>query len=268
MGGSYKAPDPSESMNDILNAIVTQYPRLVNATVGGSLPLEQSNIDVAKQTLPQWAQLNAEIAPVMQKQAAESALAQVASDTGAMKSASSPGGLIDSSVAAQRIADPEWYRMRALQEQKLSELLNSINPNGLSGGEEAQIEREINRNQINSGVSAPSAASTAERAMTFGNALDKKKSMLGEALTVTAQTMPTMKSGFDAFQQATGRSGSVTNAGTQFNNPSAESVGQASQNMTGNMLNMGGQLASSAMGANAGRKDTLDKVSQIFGMIF
>jgi len=108
---------------------------------------------------------------------------------------------------------------QAANNSQASNLVNSINLNGLSGGEESAVERSLNQSNAatgNLGLSNP--MNTVANAMNFGNALQAKRVALGNALgasNAVAQSQNTAFNPINAINQAGNTS---TNFGlSQFN---------------------------------------------------
>ena len=109
------------------------------------------------------------------------------------------------------ITDQPWLQSRAAGAQKVQDLLDSINMDGLSGAERAEVERMNARRNMQRGQAGGGGNLTAiENAMQFGSALDRKRAALGNALQTATNFMAGSRSGFDPVQATLGR-GSGTN---------------------------------------------------------
>ena len=135
---------------------------------------------------------------------------------------------------------------------QLSNLLGSINVNGLSGSERAEISRSLARDNAMRGTENPTALSTIGNAMTFGSQLQKKRDSLGQALTQAPQVAPTLSSGINAFQTTTGRSNSANTGIPQFSG--TQQTGSSTQNQTSGILNNIAGFQNNAMNINANRR--------------
>jgi len=180
----------------------------------------------------------------------------------------------DLAAAASDIShqvDPEYYNTRAAAGSKLAELLGSINLNGLSGGERAEVERAINQRDMGTGNlgNTDSAINTTQNAMNFGSALQGKRDALGNALAQATAFLPAANSRFDPVQTALGRPSTNlginqyqgnTQAGTQ-----AFDMGQGYQN---NLTSMSNNVASNRTQANmAGAANTTSMINAGMGMV-
>ena len=111
------------------------------------------------------------------------------------------------------LTDKPWLESRAVGAQKVQDLLGSINMEGLSGGERAEIERMNARRNMQRGSAGGGGNLTAiENAMQFGSALDRKRAALGNALQTATNFMAGSRSGFDPVQATLGRGSSTLNS--------------------------------------------------------
>lgn len=175
-----------------------------------------------------------------------------------------------SGTALDRLANPEFYNTKELASNKLGELLNSINLNGLSGGERAEAERSINRDNVAGGnANTPSALGTVSNAMNFGSALNAKRSALSGAINSATQFLPASRSSFDP--NATVLAGAA--AGTQ-NNPGLSQFQAGNANQGAGTVSNSMDFFKSIMGAgvnannlNAQNRDGLDRVTGVLGSL-
>ena len=248
--GDERAPSAQESTQRILQSLTQYLPGLTQAYDQTLLPTARAELGAAQATSPQLAQLQNEIGR-------QNALYSAGTDLGVLQG---PGrALVNQGLALQQSVDPEYYQTRALAGQKIGDLLNSINLNGLSGSERAEVERSVNRsNQNNGSADVGSNIKTVENAAQFGSALQNKRNALGQAIQQATQFLPTSKSGVDVFQQATGRPS--TSAGPQSTQGS-----QAGMGLTQGLLGAASQAQNTGTNVNANRRTVFDAVNQSYG---
>lgn len=273
MGSDAPAPTATESTAEMMRAYTAGLPDLLNVTSQNILPVEKAMLEASQAVSPGYTKLQTDLygtyGPELTRIGSElnrqNEMAQIATDTGALAEANKAGGLLDQAKAGQEKLDPEYYTSRALASSKLGDLLNSIDVNGLSGSERAEVSRSLARDNAATGNTDPSSLSTVSNAMTFGSALDKKRNSLMNALNTASQLAPTFKSGQDAFQMTTGRSGSANTGTGQF--VGNTQTGGTATAMGNSLLGQVGQANSNAMNINANRRDTLDKATSMVGAI-
>lgn len=120
-----------------------------------------------------------------------------------------------------KIADPEYYALRELESGKTFDLLNAMDPTRLSGSEQAEVERGLNRMNVNTGTAnAPSQLNTVKNAMTFGSALQDKQGRFAQALGTATGALPNFKSDINKFNtefsKTVGQDPSANSASGQF----------------------------------------------------
>lgn len=118
--------------------------------------------------------------------------------------------LVGEAINLDRMANPEFYATREHANRLYNDLLDSINPNGLTPGETTEIERGLARTG-----ELPGSQSW-KHAITFGNALNAKKDRLASVLSM-APSMLSSKTQIDPFQVGTGRAGVSAAPVTNFN---------------------------------------------------
>lgn len=233
MCGSDPKIDTGEYAKDMMNAFVQNYPK-ISEEISASMPLlAEGQLKAAQATYPQQQALG------------------VNTDLSLLKGAG--GQLANEAVNLDRQTNPEFYKMREGASNSLGDLFKSIDLSGnLSGGERAEIERSVNRSNINSGINSPTPTSTIADAMTFGNASTQRKlqqqGVLTGALGATAGLLPASRSGVDTFKVATGRDSTAATANS--------GASQIASGLLGNFSD----LAGGAMGGNASRRSAFEKV--------
>lgn len=157
----------------------------------------------------------------------------------------------------QRSVDPEFYSTRESSSRILEEMLN----NPLTGGEEAAIERNLNRENIGTGgIDRGGQLQTISNAIRYGGAARDRQ---GAAIDRATQFLPASRSGVDVLQQAIKSPSAISGA---FSNVREQSGQQA--------VGVGGQQASDLTSLSAAlRKNdkpsvsTLDKITQVLGAV-
>lgn len=268
MGGDPAAPAASESTAAMLQAYIEHLPGLIKTTGSQITPYGEAQLSSQRELAPQWAELQSELygkygadlnrigADILQ----QNALAQAQSD---LAVAQGPGKqLAQQQLELARITDPEFYAAREKAGGQVSNLLDSINLNGLSGSERAEMERALSREQGSRGLTgAPSNIAALEAANQFGSAVQQKRSALGDALNVASQFMGGARSGVDSFQVATGR-GSMPNPGNAQFQGVNQNAGQDVMTMGNNFMGEIGQNQRASMDINSRRRDSLDRVNE------
>ncbi len=102
-----------------------------------------------------------------------------------------PGGM--TALAANQLeqaVNPQYYMLRDTNANQAANLVNSINLNGLSGGEQAAVERSLGGSNYARGTLGLDNATTAVgNAMNFGDYLNTKRTALGQALGASTGVM-------------------------------------------------------------------------------
>jgi len=265
MGQQYRPPDVSHSTADQLQALIQYLPGLSKVFNEQLLPTEQANLATQQAIAPGQQALDTQLygtyGPQIAKISSDIAAQQTTRDASTL---AGPGqDLARAAVSAQQIADPEYYRTRALLGQKTNDLLNSIDVNGLSGSERAEVERRLNQEAQQGGSpDISSGIKTAQNAVTFGSALQSKRNALGQAIGEATNFLPTAKSGVDVFQQVTGRP-SLGPAAAQPT--SAKPVGSTASNLTSQLFGNIGDTQAQTQDLMAARKTTDQRVNAAIG---
>lgn len=264
-GGDPPAPTTTESMDSIMQAYTKNFPaylqsqisqikpageQILSATADLAPKQAQQQLDQFKQFGPQYNEVGSEINRQNALNEAENARDVV----------SGPGReLVQQARETSDIYDKPWFDVRDVNSQKIQELLKSIDINKLTGSEEAQVERGVNRENASRGTAgAPSQIDTIRAAGQFGDALNKKKAMLGEAITAANQFTAASKSGVDTFQVATGKPSAMNTGQQKLDSGLTDTTSDKIFGMSnGFMSNLTG-LQSTAMGVNANRRSGLD----------
>lgn len=223
------------------------------------LKLAQQQLAAAKAFVPQYGQLASD-------EAYREAMSEAGKQVDVLRG---PGGqLIDEAYAKAQQVDPEFYGRRAQAGAMLGDLLRSFTDprtgqftGELTGGERAEVERQVNRaRQMRGGLGGPQNVSDiVSQAMQFGQAAQRKRDQLGQALGVATSFLPASRSGFDPLQVALGRPSQQFGA-QQFAPPQAvaPTQGQAGQFM-GNVMAGARQSA----GFQAGQPSLLTNIGSV-----
>ena len=262
----------SEGTGDSVRSLAKYLPQLAQATAQNVGPYEQALFQARSTIDPQQSALDESLYRYFGPR-----LSQIGSDIqrqDALNTSSTerdvlagPGG--QTARAAQSLneeLDPEYYGIRAQGASKLSDLLAGQDPNNLTGAEMANVERGLNRtNRANGTRDVRSSQGAISNAMTFGSALDNKRNTLLNTINAIPQNLAAMKSGFDAFQVATGRPSYGQNpAAGQFQTGRA-GFGSNVQGMSSNLLGEAGQNIRQTQSLTANRRDGLDRAVQVAG---
>lgn len=276
-GGDNPSLTTQESMDSIMKAYGSNL-----------LPLIQKQLEAAKIYEPGMQDLKESLSPRQQAldlknyQDYGGKFAQVGSDIArqnAENQAKTDLGIVSGTgrqlareaMITQREADPEAYRARELALGQLEQLNSSlVNPDaGLSGGERAEIDRSLARENFSRGTGAtPTATSTVGNAMAFGQAGEARRgarqSAIANAAQLAAGAVQPLSSRVDTFQLTTGRPS--INTGEQ-RQQGTQQVGQESNQIGTNLFNNTSQIRQQENQTNAARRDALDRVSQVIGSL-
>lgn len=275
-GGDPAPQSGGESTRDMMQAMVENLPALTRVTGENILPLEQAKLDASKVISPQENALAAELysqyGPLLNeignRISKQNQLAAVESDAATLARAKE-AGLVDSALALQRQADPEFYKMREALANKSTALLDNMGTGELSPTELEEIARTLNRTNVNAGVSDVGSPTAAVRnALQFGSAKQAKTNSISQALAATAGALQQTRSNFDPFQVATGRSAFGGNTGEQkFQSNQTQQLGQSTLGLSNNLLQQAGENQRLSQSLNAQRRSGLDVFNQTFGSV-
>lgn len=179
-----------------------------------------------------------------------------------------PGGdVARAGLELNKEIDPEYYGLRRIAGEKFADLLGGQDPNKLTGSELANVERGLNRTNRVLGTAVPSSTTAISNAMTFGDALTKKRGLLLDSLAQIPQNLASMKSGTDAFQVATGRPSYGANPGMGQYSTGRSGFGANVQSMGAGLLGETGQNARQDQSITANARDSLDRAVQVAGSV-
>ncbi len=256
-----KAPSLGSSGSRIANVFAQNLPTIANATNASILPNEQAIAGASTAVSPQYAALQTALYDVFGRDVnrigseidAANRAARVGSDLNLLQGQGRDAVRAATDTAA--IADPEFYAARQATGARLNDLLAPA----LSGGEVEEITRALNRTRAQEGsLSVPSAQSTVENAMTFGNAL---RDRMGSAVQTATAALPSLRSGMDTTSLATG-AGAGPNTGESRFVGVQTGLGDQSQNTANNFLGGVTGIRGQQNQINADRRDWKDRLDQ------
>lgn len=243
----------SERMEDIMKAQIKYLPELSQVTSEQILPYEQKLLEASTAVQPQYTQaqydLYKQYGPLLNELGmgiqSSNAQRQAAYEADILKNQGRDLALNAQNL--QRQVDPEYFALRELQSKKLSDLLNSYDPSGLSGSESANVERNMNRMNELHGIAGLGTSSEAfKNSQAFDDRLQQKKSALAQALSAVPNALQSSRSGVDVMQQAVGRPSSMNTGENKFMSFNSPNIGAATQGMSSQLLNVGSGLSNQA----------------------
>lgn len=244
-------------MGSVLNAYTQYLPGLIQSTAAQQPNIAQAQLNATMGTQPLYNALN-----LQQAQQYAMPLAQIGQQVA--NSNAQAGALTNynqltgtggaSALAAEQLAratNPGYYQVQDASNNQATNLLNSYNMNGLSGGEQAAVERSTAQSNAGTGnLGLNNATNTVSNAMNFGDAYHQKQNSLMNALGAANQTATSAQNtGFNPVNIALGQPNASTmgNFGTgTFSNTNA-----GTQNASaGNAFNFGSSMMNGMLGAN------------------
>lgn len=262
------APSTSESTGSIISALTQYLPGYMavqNAQLG---PQANAQLEVAKQISPQYSELLNGLYQKYAPQLAQTGVnvdainRQGAANTDLNILRGSGGDLAKEAVGIDKQLNPEYYKTRALEGDKLSQLLGSINLDNAN----PEAERLINQESARTGNNTvpQNATNTVSNALSFGSQLQSRRDSLSQALSTATNFLQPSQGQFNPVVTALNRPSSNT-GNNQF---------QGVTNPSNQAYNSGNQLLQTATAANqqsnqinANRRDTLDRVTQVMGSV-
>ena len=245
-GGDPAARSPTQTTADVLQAYTKYLPDFMQALGSQLKPFAQAQLGAQQATGPANVALSNQLGQQLQQGQATSDLATL----------QGPGGqLVRQTQDLQKQIDPQYYRGREEAGSQLSNLLNSIDVNKLSGSERSEVERSLGQSNASRGLETPTSTSTVENAMTYGSALQAKRNALSQALNTATGFLPAAKSGFDVLQTGLGRTSQTPQTAGGFGN--VQQGIQSGQGIFGPLAGFGSQ----ANDINANRRDVIDRIS-------
>lgn len=208
-------------------------PSLINTTnsaqISAAPKLAQSQLDIYKTLGPQYAAAEAGVNKVGQE-------AQAATDSGLLSGVGRD--ITSKTLDLQKLADPEFFNLRAILGDSAGRLIEGQDPNKLTEAEIANVERNQNRSNVGRGLeNSGSPTAAIKNALGFDDRLQGKRNNLLAALTSIGNMAPNLKSGAFNYGAATGGAGGMAGSG----------AGQA----IGSVFNTAGQNANQFAGNTA-----------------
>jgi len=180
-GGGQQASAPQATPQQLADAYISNLPSILNVTNAQANPTAQALASAATGVNPLYTQsgLNQLNQFAGGYQGAGNNLATNQSNF----TADLLGGAgARAAIGANNLSNTLNPAQRASNTQAAN-LVNSINLNGLSGGEQAAAERSLNQSNYATGnLGLDNATNAVSNAMNFGNALQAKRAALGSAL--------------------------------------------------------------------------------------
>lgn len=249
-GSAGEAPSLSGSLRKQYNAYLQYLPQLLGATVDQQGVVDRAALESAKTISPGYSQLALEqmqkfgvpYAQAGSDIARASALGGAGTNVALLEGAG--GDAVRAADALNREVNPEYYTTRSAASNQLQNLINSINLGGLSGGETAAVERALNQSNTATGnLGVDNATTAVSNAMNFGEALDRKRTMLSNALSTATNFMSGAQN--SAFSPVGVALSSVNqpNTGTNAFQPVTSSGNQALQFGSGVLGNAAGNAS-------------------------
>jgi hypothetical protein len=270
-----------QSTGETMQALIQYLPQLLSTTASQVQPtgqtLQQASTSLAGPTNqadianlaaygPQVAQAGNQVAQTYATGGANTA-ASVAASPATQQIAASQ-------LALNQLQNPQYYSVLNNSANRVNDLLNSINLQGLSGGEQAQVERSLNQSNAASGnANMPNALTTVGNAMTFGNALQQKQAALSTALNTASSLLPQSETNFNPV--GTALSAAASNAAAapgssefQSANPNATSSAQnLATGTSSNLLNTIAGFTNAQNSINSNARNSLDATTQVLGSL-
>lgn len=228
---------PQEGVGDVVQALQKHLPNLISAITGTYGNAAKAEVDLARQYSPEIAKIQADVLGKEGKDLARigreiSADEQrSAADVEAEIAGGSGQKITEATRKAAETLDPEFYKSTPLISEGMAKALN-FDPTRLSKGEEETLSRGLGRTS----TFVPSAMETAKGAMTFGDALEKRRAGYSNTVSQMAGALPSLKSGINPAE-TTSRRTVMANPGvasyTGIQTPGLQVANQAAGNLQG-----------------------------------
>lgn len=272
--------DVHEGIGDIMVAMRKYFPEMTSFLNDAEKSSAKTEADITQEYSPRYAQTAANIFADQGKQLAKTGREIYADDTKAsgeneLALATGSGAkLAEQALKLQKIADPEYFSNRTALSDNIGKMMSAIDPNKLSAGETEQIARGLGRTNYTVGSPMQDIGS----AMTFGDALSKRREEYGRAVDRRSAAMPQLRSGINMLGAATQRATPQINTGlsqlpglqtpgvTTGNNAMAGFMNPAGMAMGINMNKQASDWDKYNQGANA-VGNTIGQVVKIASMV-
>lgn len=251
-----------------LQAFINNLGPLIDVVGENILPAEEALLESREVISPQEQQLQAdlfrEFGPILNEIGADIAQQNAERQLGIDRQLTESDdalALIEGATELARAADPEFFDNREAASGRFLELLDALNPNELSGGEAASVERNVNRTLNREGDTRDSNSANLRSALQFSDRLDRKRQALGNVLSTLPNVQAGTRSGVDTFKLTTGKSSLPSFS--QFNPTSSRETGGLTSQFGSQFLSETGQNARQAVGINASRPDGFQRFGQV-----
>jgi hypothetical protein len=229
----------------LANALDLILPFFSQSVTGQLAPADQALLSSALSTIPGFADLQRDVA----LKDAETTRQIYTGDLGAFETGARKADELS------RAFDPEFYSTRTDLSTALSQLLSP----GLTGGERAEVERSLGRDNARSGnlPGTGSNLATVSNAMTFGNAA---RNRLADAISRASQVFPQLRTGVAA------PGGISATPGSKVGLPQAPTLGSTGMNLAGGLLgSLSGTQNQQVAAHLAPKASDLERGAGIFG---
>ena len=252
-GGSSNTSFPQATPQMLADAYKNNIPGFLSVTNNQATPTATSIAGAASAANPIYTQsglnqLN-NFAPGYQQAGANLANAQAGTTEGLINGA---GG---QAASAANALNNSINPLQATNNTQAQNLVNSINLNGLSGGEQSAVERSLNQSNYATGnLGLDNATNAVNNAMNFGGALAGKRAQLGSALGV-ANGIATQQNNVlnpASFAVNSGNTGTNFGLGT-FAPTQGNAAGNAALNFGSSIF--GGQSSNASSQISNGRSN-------------
>lgn len=212
-GSSGSPPSAQQSQAEMMQQYAAGLPAVTRATNAQIMPTAQAQYNAYQAFQPLYNQQN--LTQAQQYALPNAQIDQQVLDSNAQANANTNASLITgagrqaatAAEALNRRLNPNYYNPQDASSRQATNLVNSINLNGLSGGETAAVERSLNQSNTATGnLGLDNATNTVSNAMNFGNALQAKRDALSRALASgTGVAQSAVNSGFNPVNVAMDR---------------------------------------------------------------
>lgn len=217
-GGSDSSSHPQATPAEMIALYEQHLPTILGITSGQLPDTTRAIANAAIATNPLYSQAGLDqlrqFAPGYQRAGAQLSAAQAASTNDLLNGAG--GDAARSAVALNNELNP----VQAAANRASTDLLGSININGLSGAERSEVERSLGQSNYATGnLGLDNATNIVNNAMSFGNALSRKRTELANAIGTANATAAGQNAQVNPLSVALGAGNLSGNFGTNMFNP-------------------------------------------------
>lgn len=232
--GKPNAPGVAEETSRLMEAMAMTVPGVLQMASAATPGQEMLSARTALKTLPIQQQITEQQARTLAGLGREFEREDVANRADILRGEGAD--FITSLNKLNQQSDPEFYRTRAETADNISRLFNSINVDGLSGGEMEAIERSVNRDNVGTGnLGVASPTKTIQNALQFGREGQAfegvKKNQLTQAINAATAFLPSAKQNTDANAAVFGGNPMKPTSFAQ-----TSQVGQPTKDLIGNVF--------------------------------